>query len=460
MYQLGETELTLESALLKQIIYHGDFETWNGLKEHYFPEGEYRKLWRVVDKHVHKYHALPTFEDLKLEVRSRELQEKIYAIETVETDVDSYILLDYLKNQFTQSEILTKIEDYIETQVAISDARENIDLLQEIVVQVEDRVETADDNESMETIELFDNEDDLQKFLPLGLNQEYDLDYTFSPKDLVVIGGTRGGGKSFTCCNIAAAAHQKDKSVLYFTIEMDTRQILQRICALECGVPTNRIKTKNLSPLEWDKVADWWATRFENGEEALTEYKGHRDFDKFHYALTRNKLASIPQIDVFYDPSLTLAKIISVVRQKQAQLPNLGLVIVDYLNQVRRHNAPGKSGQYDWTEQIEISKGLKSLAQENKVLVLSAFQTNEKGEARFSKGILDAVDAAYSIQHWGDSEPCIKFKCDKMRNGKAETFVSEMNWDTLKIGPHTAIDPDEKAELKETMTTGEDTYDL
>jgi len=35
-----------------------------------------------------------------------------------------------------------------------------------------------------------------------------------------------------------------------------------------------------------------------------------------------------------------------------------------------------------------------------------------------------------------------------------------MNWDTLKIGPHTALDPDEKAELKETMTTGEDTYDI
>ena len=171
-------------------------------------------------------------------------------------------------------------------------------------------------------------------------------------------------------------------------------------------------------------------------------------------------MAEKPQIDVHYDPSLTLAKIISVVRQKQAQLPDLGIVIVDYLNQIRRHNAPNRSGQYDWTEQIEISKGLKSLAQESKVLVLSAFQTNEKGEARFSKGILDAVDAAYSIQHWGDAEPCIKLKCDKMRNGKAEPFVSEMNWDTLKIGPHTALDPDEKADVKETMTTGEDTYDI
>jgi hypothetical protein len=35
-----------------------------------------------------------------------------------------------------------------------------------------------------------------------------------------------------------------------------------------------------------------------------------------------------------------------------------------------------------------------------------------------------------------------------------------MNWESLKIGPQTAIDPDERAELKETMETGESTYDL
>lgn len=374
----GRDNLTLESALLKQILLHSEFGTWNSLKEHYFPEGEYRKLWKIVDKHVHKYHALPTFEDLKLEVRSRELQEKIYAIETVETEVPADILLDYLKNQFTQNEILSKVENFVEHQIAIGDARENIDLLQEIVVQVEDQVETSDDNESMDTIELFDSEEDLAKFLPLGLNQEYDLDYTFSPKDLVVIGGQRGGGKSFTCCNVAVAAQQKEKSVLYFTIEMDSRQILQRVCAIATGVPTNRIKTKNLSPLEWDKVAEWWADRFENGGEALTEYKGHRDFDKFHYELTRNPLADKPQVDVFYDPALTVAKVISTVRQKQAQLPDLGMVIVDYLNQVRRHNAPGRSGQYDWTEQIEISKSLKQLAQETNIMVVSAFQTKKR----------------------------------------------------------------------------------
>jgi hypothetical protein len=230
---------------------------------------------------------------------------------------------------------------------------------------------------------------------------------------------------------------------------------------MACNVPIKRINTKNLSPMEWSKIADWWAGRFEKGEEARKEYNDHQDFDKFHYQLTRNPLREdIPQVDIYYDPSLTLAKIISVVRQKVAATPDLGVVIVDYLNQVRRHNAPSRGGQYEWTEQIEISKGLKSLAQENNVLVLSAFQTNEKGEARFAKGILDAVDAAYSIQHWGDTEPAIKLKCDKMRNGKVEGFVSTMNWDSLRIGPQNEIDPDERAEMKEAMSTGESSYDL
>ena len=39
-------------------------------------------------------------------------------------------------------------------------------------------------------------------------------------------------------------------------------------------------------------------------------------------------------------------------------------------------------------------------------------------------------------------------------------FVSEINWETLKIGPHTVMDPDEKAELKETLSSDEDVYDL
>ena len=47
-----------------------------------------------------------------------------------------------------------------------------------------------------------------------------------------------------------------------------------------------------------------------------------------------------------------------------------------------------------------------------------------------------------------------------MRNGKMQGFVSEINWETLKIGPHTVMDPDEKQELKETFNTNEGVHDL
>ena len=167
--------MTLASALLKQIISQGDFVTWNRLKSHYLPSTTYQKIHGIIDKHVLKYHKLPTFEDLKSSIRSRELQEQVYAIESVETEVDPYLLLDYLKNEFAQGEILTRIDDYIENTITLADAQENIDSLQELVVQVQDRVDTKDEDEAMDTVELFDSEEDLSNRLALGLNQDYDL---------------------------------------------------------------------------------------------------------------------------------------------------------------------------------------------------------------------------------------------------------------------------------------------
>ena len=452
--------MTLASALIKQIISQGDFVTWNRLKSHYLPSTTYQKIHGIIDKHVLKYHKLPTFEDLKSSIRSRELQEQIYAIETVDTDIDPYLLLDYLKNEFAQGEILTRIDDYIENTITLADAQENIDSLQELVVQVQDRVDTKDDDEAMDTVELFDSSEDLENRLALGLNQDYDLSYKFSPKDLVVVGAQRGGGKSFTLCNIARAVQETGKSALYFTIEMDTRQILQRIVSMSTNVPLGRLIERNLYDDEWNKVAKWWAARFDKGQEHYESYLKDKDFDKFHRLLTREQFNRTNQIDVVYDPALTVAKIISTVRQKRAEYDDLGIIVVDYLNQVKRHNAPSRSGQYDWTEQIEISKALKYLAQDENVLVATAVQTNENNQVRFSRGIFDAVDAAYQISHWGDQENAIKLSCEKMRNGKMQGFVSEINWETLKIGPHTVMDPDEKQELKETFDTNEGVHDL
>jgi hypothetical protein len=137
---------------------------------------------------------------------------------------------------------------------------------------------------------------------------------------------------------------------------------------------------------------------------------------------------------------------------------NVGIIIVDYINQVKRSSLPSRGGQYDWTEQIEVSKALKSMAQEYDCTVFTPYQTDASGEARFAKGILDAADAAYALETWDHEDACITLNCVKMRSASMKSFTSTVDWDTLKIGPESALTPKEKEDS--THKTGEDINDL
>ena len=449
--------MNLTSALLKQIITQEDFDTWGSLRENYLP-AEYQSLHKVISTHLKNFNQLPTFEDLKLSIRDRKLKEKIFAIEAVEVDVDAWILLEYLKNEYTQVEILDELDKFIERTVAISAAEENVESLQQIVLDVADRVDLKPPEEDMRSINLFDSDKNLRKYLPLGLNDDYDQAMKFSPRDLVLVGGRRGAGKTLTCVNIASNVYNQGRSSIYFTIEMDSRSILQRMCALGARVPIGRLATRNLTNVEWNRVAEWWASRFEGGQEDLPNFYEDRDFDEFHKILTKKKLTKDRQLDVVYDPVLSLSRIRKELESKLSQT-DVGVIIVDYINQVKRHNAPNRSGQYDWTEQIEVSKTLKAMAQEYEVPVFSPYQTDNTGEARFAKGILDAADAAFTIETWAPEDECITFSCTKMRSAKMEGFTSVMDWETLKIGPQSTMNPRDRAKIKDAVAKGEEIYD-
>jgi hypothetical protein len=450
--------LNIASALLKQIIVQKDLDTWSKLKEHYLP-GEYQPIFRILDKHIDNYQDLPKFEDLRYEVRDRTLQEKIFAIESVEVEVDAWLLLDYLKNEYAQVEILDELDKYIDNTVAMASAEENIEQLQEIVLRVSDKVDVKPPEESMQSISLFEDDKELSRYLPLGLNSEYDSQIQFSPRDLVLVGGRRGAGKSLTCCNLAANVYASGRSALYFTIEMDSRQILQRICSIATRIPLKRLRSKMLSAEEWNLVGGWWAGRFDGGHELLPEFEKTHNFEDFHKKLTKLPLHKEKQLDVIYDPALTLSKIQSELDKKINQL-DIGVVIVDYLNQVRRHNAPSRTGQYDWTEQIEVSKKMKLYAQEYETLFFAPYQTDASGEARFAKGILDAADAAYALETWEQQDECMTFNCVKMRSNRMESFTSVVDWETLKIGPQSALNPKEREAIETSMKTGERVDDL
>ena len=289
------------------------------------------------------------------------------------------MLLQYLKNEFTQKEILKSLEDYVDNSISFEDAEESVNHLHQIVLDIEEKVELQEPQESMQRIPLFEPDEELGKYLPLGLNTEYDQDITFSPRDLILVGGRRGAGKSITCANIANSVYASGKSALYFTIEMDSRAILQRCCSIATGIPFSRLRTKNLSIPEWEQVAGWWAARYSDSQERLTEYREHRDFEKFHDKLkTSCELLPTQQLDVIYDP-LTEGLIEGTVHPKRAHTM-IGLKRLDNIQQcfenVLKDNIEGdliETGVWRGGATIFMSGLIKSYLQKRKVFVCDSF---------------------------------------------------------------------------------------
>lgn len=439
--------MNLASALLKQIIALQDVETWSLLRTHYLPI-EYQSLHRVIQKHSDTNQKLPTFEELHFEIRDAKTREKLYAVETVETDIEPSILLQYIQNEYVQGLALDSIERYIDNSMSFEDAEETIESLHSIALDVETRAELEHPTESMQYIELFDSDEDLGRLLRLGLNAEFDSEMQFGSDDYILIGGYRGAGKSAVCANIVNNVINTNRTALYFTIEMNTRQTLQRVTSIATGINYVRLRRKNLSLEEWVRVAQWWANRFQDGEEALENYMIHRDFRAFHQNLTsKHPLKKEGRLEIIYDEGLTLSKIKAEVDKATKLNLDCGVVVVDYVNQVKRQAGFSKNGQYDWAEQVEVSKYLKKLAQTYNIPFVVPYQVDKSGEARFSKGILDSADAAYILKPGGDeTHPYIEFECTKIRNGPIRSFCSAVDWECLRIGPENGYIETEEGE--------------
>ena len=133
--------MNISSALIHQIISTQDMEVWGQLESHYLPS-EYQPIHRAVEKHFSEFKSLPSFDDLKLSLRDQSIKEKIFAIETLEVDSEPQHLLEYLKNEYTHGELLDEIDTYVDNSVAMSSAEEHITALEDISVEMRNKLES------------------------------------------------------------------------------------------------------------------------------------------------------------------------------------------------------------------------------------------------------------------------------------------------------------------------------
>lgn len=438
--------MDVSAVLINKVIAEGNLEVWSKLKLA-FLDSAYTSLYTAITRHYDKYSALPTFDEL--EVTSREAgSDKLIAIIKLadEEDISAEVAFDALVDLYTQNQTIVLLDKFVD-KLPLYDTAEIKENLSNIVMTLDEKTLTTEGVYAMNEIMVFVRPDEQSKnSVFMGLNNTFDSVVRCARQELILIGGKRGSGKSLVSSNIQTNQYEAGFTSVYFTIEMIAHETLQRNISILANVNHQNLKNGKLTDAEYLSVVRTRAGMFTDADELVAQFVKDRDPYKFEEELIRNcTLKEDNQMIIIDDRALTLSSIdLHLGKLKSRFGDKLTVCVVDYLNQIVVEGG----SQFDWQPQVLVSKKLKELARKYDVLMVSPYQIDASGEARFSKGILDAADIALVLEANDKEDNAISFETTKIRGARDMKFTSGMSWDTLRISPQ-SIEKPQKAVKEE-----------
>ncbi len=224
--------------------------------------------------------------------------------------------------------------------------------------------------------------------------------------DLIILAARPSMGKTTLALDIARmSAINNDKSILIFSLEMSSQQLVDRMLAAQSRVNAWNLRTGKLS--------------------------SDRDF-----SLLRDSLDKLAKAKIFIDdqPGNSITRMKALARRLKAE-KGLDLVVVDYLQLMTT------SKNYDsMVNQVtEISRSLKSLAKELDVPVLALSQLSRAVESRGGKPRLSDLRDSGSIEQDADVVMFIHRE-DKGKDESEKTNIAEILIEKHRNGPTGKID--------------------
>ena len=189
--------------------------------------------------------------------------------------------------------------------------------------------------------------------LPSGFTRIDALTSGWQPGNLIVIAARPSVGK--TALVLGAAAHAavaEEVPVGFFTVEMSTLELTERLISMHAYVDATAIRNGRLDAEGWKRVND-----------------------------AAGKLERAP---LFIDDSAaTMIEIRAKARRLKLRQPNLGMIVVDYLQLL----SFGGDGRYEGREKdvSAVSRSLKALAGELQIPVIALSQLSRAVEQRHDK---------------------------------------------------------------------------
>ncbi len=188
--------------------------------------------------------------------------------------------------------------------------------------------------------------------IPTGFEDLDNLTSGLHPSELVIIAARPAQGKTAFCLNIACnVALTQRIGVGIFSLEMSREQLAMRMLSTEAKINGQRLRSRNLTDQEWNKVT--------------------RTF------------ANLNDAPIFIDdtPNIPLMELRAKARRMKAE-HGIGLIIVDYLQLIHHSRSRAENRQQEISE---ISRSLKSLARELQVPVIALSQLSRAVEQRQDK---------------------------------------------------------------------------
>jgi replicative DNA helicase len=206
--------------------------------------------------------------------------------------------------------------------------------------------------------------------VPSGFRDLDRLTSGFQAGNLVIVAARPSMGKSaLGLCMAVNLAVRHDTPVALFTLEMSKTEVTQRLMCSEAKVESQRLRTGKLAVDDWPRLT-----------------------------AACDQLAKAP-IYVDDTGSITMMEIRSKARRLKSKEPNLGLIVVDYMQLM----TSGTTAENRVQEVSQISRSLKVLARDLDVPILAMSQLSRAVEQRHDKRpILSDLRESGSIEQDSD----------------------------------------------------------
>lgn len=426
--------MDVSAILLNKLLVERNLDVWGRLKLAYL-DPEYTSLYAAISRYYTQYSNIPSFDELELVVRDLPVSRTLAALRLVDdAEVSLEVALDALIDQYTQNECVKLLDKFID-KLPVYDTSEIKDNLAALVLELDEKTLSSEGVFTMYDIPLFMTQEDISaNRVPTGLNNDFDAATAgLASEELLLIGGKRGSGKSITCSNLVNNQLEMGFASCYFTIEMTAKETAVRNAAIGANISHDSLKKGTLTSDEIMRLVEYKAKMYSNGDEFVDGYIRSRDHFKFESDIIKHgKPREDAQIIIIDDRALTIGSIdLHLGKMKARFKDKFKLAVVDYLNQIVVEGA----SQFDWQPQVIVSKKLKELARKYEIGIVSPYQIDKDGEARFAKGILDAADIALLMTAHDKETGAIGFETTKIRGAKEINCTSGINWETLRISP-------------------------